>query len=174
MDHVCIGMYECKCMYLYNDNKGLGTCNYAAATETCVGDLLNAFNTWRENTNNIGPHDDAQLFSSRDFSGYSLGYASVSALCVYSRSSGVNMTPPSQSQAFSSSVVAHELGHNLGSCAMPRTARLMLTNLIRSLHDNSANTCPVSGYIMNSQVPCVHIHACMYKRSLYTRGKLKS
>lgn len=113
----------------------LGTCSDCSSTECSVDTLLSEFNTFRSDTNNIGEHDNAQLFSAHDFQGGVLGYAAVSGMCQASRSSGINMTPSSQSLEFTSAIVAHEMGHNMG-CS----------------HDSSSNTCPSTGYLMNAEV----------------------
>jgi len=61
---------------------GESACSDCGEGEVSVATLLNNFNAWRADTTNIGSHDNAQLFSSHDFSAYALGYASVSAMCT--------------------------------------------------------------------------------------------
>ena len=112
----------------------LGTCSACAAGQVGVSDLLNSWNAWRSGAGNAPAHDDGQLFSGLQFQTGVLGYASVGGLCLWPYSGGVDTTYQG-SVSFTATVIAHELGHNLGS-----------------QHDGNGNACPTSGFIMNAVV----------------------
>jgi hypothetical protein len=116
-----------------------GACADCTAKEVAVDVLLSAFNRWRSDTTGAVPlHDNGQLLSGHDFSGFTLGYAPVASVCEVPRSGGIDMANKNQATAFSGAIVAHELGHNFGMS-----------------HDSSSNTCPESGFIMNAVVGSV-------------------
>ncbi|XP_070621541.1 disintegrin and metalloproteinase domain-containing protein 9 [Erythrolamprus reginae] len=78
-----------------------------------AGDVLANFVQWREQ--DLVPrqrHDSAQLVLRKDFGG-TAGMAYVGTICSKSHAGGINVFGPTSLQAFAS-IVAHELGHNLG------------------------------------------------------------
>lgn len=98
-----------------------------------AGEVLSRFTQWREK--DLVPrrrHDSAQLILKRSF-GVTAGMAFVSTVCSRSHGGGIN-TFPNHNVAGFASIVAHELGHNLGmnhddidgrSCACPTGTCIM-------------------------------------------------
>ncbi|KAK0142131.1 Disintegrin and metalloproteinase domain-containing protein 9 [Merluccius polli] len=85
--------------------------------ELPAGDVLTSFVRWRKV--NLLPriqHDVAQLIVGlpRLFDGAILGMAFVGTICSAASSGGINVFQNNQQLPFISTVVAHELGHNLG------------------------------------------------------------
>uniref|UniRef100_A0A8C9V5P8 ADAM metallopeptidase domain 9a n=1 Tax=Scleropages formosus TaxID=113540 RepID=A0A8C9V5P8_SCLFO len=81
-------------------------------TDGGAGEVLARFVQWREQV--LGSrrrHDSAQLVLRRSFGG-TAGMAFVSAVCSRSHGGGINYT--GSSVLVLASIVAHELGHNLG------------------------------------------------------------
>uniref|UniRef100_H3CK01 ADAM metallopeptidase domain 9a n=1 Tax=Tetraodon nigroviridis TaxID=99883 RepID=H3CK01_TETNG len=101
------------------------------STEGAAGEVLSRFTQWREKA--LVPrqrHDSAQLILKKSFGG-TAGMAFVSTVCSRSHSGGINAFPNNNLPAFAS-IVAHELGHNLGmnhddgrSCTCPSPACIM-------------------------------------------------
>ncbi|XP_072835268.2 disintegrin and metalloproteinase domain-containing protein 9 isoform X1 [Pogona vitticeps] len=78
-----------------------------------AGDVLGNFVQWREQE--LVPrqrHDSAQLVLRKEFGG-TAGMAYVGTVCSKSHAGGINVFGPISVQMFAS-IVAHELGHNLG------------------------------------------------------------
>ncbi|KAJ3607586.1 hypothetical protein NHX12_024637 [Muraenolepis orangiensis] len=85
--------------------------------ELTASKVLKQFVDWRKTK--LLPrvqHDDAQLIVGlpAPYGGGTLGMAYVNTICSASFSGGINVFQGTQSLAFISTVVAHELGHNLG------------------------------------------------------------
>ncbi|XP_063787673.1 disintegrin and metalloproteinase domain-containing protein 9 [Pseudophryne corroboree] len=101
--------------------------------EGSAGDVLGNFVRWRET--NLVPlrrHDSAQFVLKKGFGG-TAGMAFVGTVCSRSHAGGINVFSNQHLQSFAS-IVAHELGHNLGMN-----------------HDDSRScTCPVGTCIMSS------------------------
>jgi len=107
-----------------------------SGSEVMSDSLLDLFHDWAFQAVEKGvvpAHDNRVLVSSRDFDGNTLGLAGVSAMCSPSRTGNVNQCMQGAERAVCASVVAHEIGHNLGMH-----------------HDSSGNSCPQSGLIMNA------------------------
>ncbi|XP_034027265.1 disintegrin and metalloproteinase domain-containing protein 9 [Thalassophryne amazonica] len=103
------------------------------STEGAAGEVLSRFTQWREEE--LLPrrrHDSAQLILKKNF-GATAGMAFVSSVCSRSHGGGIN-TFTNQNVAAFASIVAHELGHNLGM----------------NHDDRRTCSCPVSECIMNS------------------------
>ncbi|MEE6479258.1 hypothetical protein FKM82_012191 [Ascaphus truei] len=78
-----------------------------------AGEVLGRFVEWREKE--LVPrrrHDSAQFVLKKGFGG-TAGMAFVGTVCSRSHAGGINVFPHRNVQAFAS-IVAHELGHNLG------------------------------------------------------------
>lgn len=110
----------------------LGSCTSCASNEVGVSDLLSKWNSWRSDSTKAPAHDSGHLLSGYDFESQVLGYAGVGAMCSTAQSGGIDQTVGLE-PAMAAAVVAHELGHNLGS-----------------RHDSQGNDCPARGYIMNA------------------------
>ncbi|XP_069378979.1 disintegrin and metalloproteinase domain-containing protein 9 isoform X2 [Paralichthys olivaceus] len=103
------------------------------STEGGAGEVLSRFTQWRERE--LVPrrrHDSAQLILRRSFGG-TAGMAFVSTVCSRSHGGGINAFTNHNLPSFAS-IVAHELGHNLGM----------------NHDDGRSCTCPVHACIMNS------------------------
>ncbi|KAG7480703.1 hypothetical protein MATL_G00059070 [Megalops atlanticus] len=102
-------------------------------TDGSAGEVLGRFVQWREQQ--LVPrrrHDSAQLILKKSFGG-TAGMAFVSTVCSRSHGGGINAYTSNNIQSFAS-IVAHELGHNLGMN-----------------HDDDRNChCSVESCIMNS------------------------
>ncbi|OCT90248.1 hypothetical protein XELAEV_18018860mg [Xenopus laevis] len=98
-----------------------------------AGDVLGRFVQWREtNLVSLRRHDSAQLVLKKGFGG-TAGMAFVGTVCSRSHAGGINVFSHYNVQSFAS-IVAHELGHNLGMN-----------------HDDGRNCfCSVDNCIMNS------------------------
>ncbi|XP_044191021.1 disintegrin and metalloproteinase domain-containing protein 9 isoform X2 [Thunnus albacares] len=100
-------------------------------TDGAAGEVLSRFTQWREK--NLVPrrrHDSAQLILKKSF-GMTAGMAFVSTVCSRSHGGGINAFTGSNIPSFAS-IVAHELGHNLGmnhddgrTCSCPTAACIM-------------------------------------------------
>nr|XP_033803947.1 disintegrin and metalloproteinase domain-containing protein 9 [Geotrypetes seraphini] len=78
-----------------------------------IGDVLGKFVQWREGDLVVRRrHDSAQLILKQSFGG-TAGMAFVGTVCSRSHAGGINSFPHHNIQSFAS-IVAHELGHNLG------------------------------------------------------------
>ncbi|XP_042278380.1 disintegrin and metalloproteinase domain-containing protein 9-like isoform X2 [Thunnus maccoyii] len=100
-------------------------------TDGAAGEVLSRFTQWREK--DLVPrrrHDSAQLILKKSF-GMTAGMAFVSTVCSRSHGGGINAFTGSNIPSFAS-IVAHELGHNLGmnhddgrTCSCPTAACIM-------------------------------------------------
>ncbi|XP_028851971.1 disintegrin and metalloproteinase domain-containing protein 9 isoform X3 [Denticeps clupeoides] len=103
------------------------------STEGSAGEVLGRFVQWRQTS--LVPrrrHDSAQLVLKQRFGG-TAGMAFVSTVCSQSHGGGINSFNGNNVRSFAS-IVAHELGHNLGMN-----------------HDDNRNChCEVGTCIMNS------------------------
>ncbi|KAM4675578.1 disintegrin and metalloproteinase domain-containing protein 9 [Discoglossus pictus] len=98
-----------------------------------AGEVLGRFVDWREkHLIQRRRHDSAQFVLKKTFGGTG-GMAFVGTVCSRSHAGGINVFPHNNVQSFAS-IVAHELGHNLGMN-----------------HDDGRDcSCPVGACIMNS------------------------
>lgn len=102
--------------------------------EGSAGDVLGRFVNWREQ--NLVPlrrHDSAQFILKKGFGG-TAGMAFVGTVCSRSHAGGINVFSHQNVQSFSS-IVAHELGHNLGmnhddgrGCSCPTPAGCIMNS----------------------------------------------
>uniref|UniRef100_A0A8C9X2J1 ADAM metallopeptidase domain 9a n=1 Tax=Sander lucioperca TaxID=283035 RepID=A0A8C9X2J1_SANLU len=102
-------------------------------TDGGAGEVLSRFTQWREK--DLVPrrrHDSAQLILKKSFGG-TAGMAFVSTVCSRSHGGGINAFTNNNIPSFAS-IVAHELGHNLGM----------------NHDDGRPCTCATSACIMNS------------------------
>ncbi|XP_056448152.1 disintegrin and metalloproteinase domain-containing protein 9 isoform X1 [Gadus chalcogrammus] len=83
------------------------------STKGSAGEVLSRFTQWREKE--LLPrhrHDSAQLILKKSF-GSTAGMAFISTVCTRSHGGGINAFTNNNLPSFAS-IVAHELGHNLG------------------------------------------------------------
>ena len=110
---------------------------YTATTvggEKDVDSLLEKYGEWRvtaKGTGAIPDHDNAQLFSGEDFSGSTVGYAPVSAMCMTSRTHGINMARITSTDAQTAGTVAH---------GAPSPSPCILLHLLQMSHVASLST----------------------------------
>ncbi|XP_038559192.1 disintegrin and metalloproteinase domain-containing protein 9 [Micropterus salmoides] len=103
------------------------------STEGGAGEVLSRFTQWREKELvSRRRHDSAQLILKKSF-GATAGMAFVSTVCSRSHGGGINAFNNNNLPSFAS-IVAHELGHNLGM----------------NHDDGRSCTCPTPACIMNS------------------------
>ncbi|XP_075938538.1 disintegrin and metalloproteinase domain-containing protein 9-like isoform X1 [Anarhichas minor] len=103
------------------------------STDGGAGEVLSRFTQWREKE--LVPrrrHDSAQLILNKSFGG-TAGMAFVSTVCSRSHGGGINAFLNNNVPSFAS-IVAHELGHNLGM----------------NHDDGRSCSCAVNACIMNS------------------------
>uniref|UniRef100_A0A3P8WVL5 Peptidase M12B domain-containing protein n=1 Tax=Cynoglossus semilaevis TaxID=244447 RepID=A0A3P8WVL5_CYNSE len=116
-----------------------------------AGDVLTRFTQWREKE--LVPrrrHDSAQLILRQGFGG-TAGMAFVSTVCSRSHGGGINAFTNNNLPSFAS-ILAHELGHNLGM----------------NHDDRRSCSCPVNACIMNSgatRAAQTRAHQCADLRS---------
>ncbi|XP_054586328.2 disintegrin and metalloproteinase domain-containing protein 9 isoform X2 [Nothobranchius furzeri] len=115
------------------------------STEGGAGEVLSRFTQWREKE--LVPrrrHDSAQLILKKSF-GVTAGMAFVSTVCSRSHGGGINAFVNNNIPAFAS-IVAHELGHNLGmnhddgrSCTCPAPVCIMNSGATGSMNFSSCS-----------------------------------
>ncbi|KAF6017333.1 ADAM8 [Bugula neritina] len=77
--------------------------------------LLATLNKYRQHKLNWNlPNDNIQLFSTLDFAGSTIGLASIEAICSQAYSGGITSDYIEDNPIRAATVMAHELGHNLG------------------------------------------------------------
>uniref|UniRef100_A0A194ASV7 Metalloproteinase type III 4a n=1 Tax=Sistrurus miliarius barbouri TaxID=8759 RepID=A0A194ASV7_SISMB len=81
---------------------------------SAAGDTLGSFGEWREtDLLRHKSHDNAQLLTTTDFDGDTVGLAYISSMCQPSSSVGV-IQEHSTTNLLMAVTMAHEMGHNLG------------------------------------------------------------
>uniref|UniRef100_A0A194ARL2 Metalloproteinase type III 4 n=1 Tax=Agkistrodon piscivorus TaxID=8715 RepID=A0A194ARL2_9SAUR len=138
--------------------------NQDLSTVTSVsGDTLASFGNWRETVlPNRTSHDNAQLLTSTDFDGPTIGLAHVSSMCDPKRSTGI-VQDHSAINLLVAVTMAHELGHNLGmdhdgnqchcgapSCVMSAVLRQQLSYEFSDCSQNQYQR-----YIINYNPQCI-------------------
>ncbi|MCB9663808.1 MAG: DUF4215 domain-containing protein [Alphaproteobacteria bacterium] len=100
--------------------------------------LLTDFNAWVQGSDPTAPsHDVRHLFSHLDFPEDSFGLAYTNAVCTSSRSGVLQVD---RSVAFTTAVIAHELGHAL---------RMIHDGTSRATNPTEdATACPTTGFLM--------------------------
>ncbi|XP_053727938.1 disintegrin and metalloproteinase domain-containing protein 9 isoform X2 [Synchiropus splendidus] len=131
------------------------------STEGGAQDVLSRFTQWRERE--LLPrrrHDSAQLILKKSF-GITAGMAFVSTVCSRTHGGGINTFPNNNVAAFSS-IVAHELGHNLGmnhddgrSCTCPSSACIMNSGATGSRNFSSCSADDFEKMILASGASCL-------------------
>lgn len=82
-------------------------------TEIDSGELLVAFSAWAWNTQSAAyEFDNVMLFSNDDFDGTTVGLAYIAGMCTPVNSASINQM--TLGNAASSTIAAHEMGHNFG------------------------------------------------------------
>ncbi|KAM3867601.1 disintegrin and metalloproteinase domain-containing protein 9-like [Diretmus argenteus] len=114
--------------------------------EGSAGDVLSRFTQWREK-DLVGRrrHDSAQLILKKSF-GVTAGMAFISTVCSRSHGGGINAFTNNNVPSFAS-IVAHELGHNLGmnhddgrTCSCPVQACIMSSGATGSRNFSSCSS----------------------------------
>uniref|UniRef100_A0A671UP21 ADAM metallopeptidase domain 9a n=1 Tax=Sparus aurata TaxID=8175 RepID=A0A671UP21_SPAAU len=115
------------------------------STDGAAGEVLSRFTQWREKELvHRRRHDSAQLILKKSFGG-TAGMAYVSTVCSRSHGGGINAFTNRNIPAFAS-IVAHELGHNLGmnhddgrTCTCPDQACIMNSGATGSMNFSSCS-----------------------------------
>ncbi|XP_067857307.1 disintegrin and metalloproteinase domain-containing protein 9-like isoform X2 [Heptranchias perlo] len=125
-----------------------------------AGEVLGRFVQWREK--DLLPrrrHDSAHLILKRGF-GETAGMAFVSTICSRSHSGGINVF--SQNILYFASIVAHELGHNLGmnhdndrNCLCEATACIMNAGATGATNFSSCSADDFEAMILNRGGSCL-------------------
>ncbi|XP_077377994.1 disintegrin and metalloproteinase domain-containing protein 9-like [Festucalex cinctus] len=131
------------------------------STEGGAGEVLSRFTQWREKE--LLPrrrHDSAQLILTKSF-GETAGMAFVGTVCSRSHGGGINALKNSNVFAFAS-VVAHELGHNLGmyhddgrACACPTQACIMTGSATGSRNFSSCSADDFEKMLLHTGGSCL-------------------
>lgn len=131
------------------------------STEGGAGEVLSRFTQWRERE--LVPrrrHDSAQLILKKAFGG-TAGMAYVSTVCSRSHGGGINAFLNKNVASFAS-IVAHELGHNLGmnhddgrSCTCPTPACIMNSGATGSRNFSSCSADDFEKMILSTGGSCL-------------------
>ncbi|XP_062855439.1 disintegrin and metalloproteinase domain-containing protein 9 isoform X2 [Trichomycterus rosablanca] len=130
--------------------------------EGSAGEVLNRFTQWREKE--LVPrrrHDSAQLVLKKGF-GSTAGMAFVGTACSRRHGGGINSFPHKNVVSFSS-IVAHELGHNLGmnhddegrTCKCDVEACIMSSGATGSRNFSSCSADDFERMILNTGGSCL-------------------
>uniref|UniRef100_A0A3Q2QE08 ADAM metallopeptidase domain 9a n=1 Tax=Fundulus heteroclitus TaxID=8078 RepID=A0A3Q2QE08_FUNHE len=130
-------------------------------TDGGAGEVLSRFTQWREKE--LVPrrrHDSAQLILMKSF-GVTAGMAYVSTVCSRSHGGGINAFLNNNVPLFAS-IVAHELGHNLGmnhddgrSCTCPTAACIMHSGATGSKNFSSCSADDFEKMILSTGGTCL-------------------
>ncbi|XP_077417345.1 disintegrin and metalloproteinase domain-containing protein 9-like isoform X2 [Vanacampus margaritifer] len=131
------------------------------STEGGASEVLSRFTQWREKE--LLPrrrHDSAQLILTKSF-GVTAGMAFVAAVCSRSYGGGINSFQNNNVFAFAS-VVAHELGHNLGmyhddsrTCTCPAQACIMTGSTTGSRNFSSCSADDFEKMLLHTGGSCL-------------------
>uniref|UniRef100_A0A3B5LVI6 Uncharacterized protein n=1 Tax=Xiphophorus couchianus TaxID=32473 RepID=A0A3B5LVI6_9TELE len=130
-------------------------------TEGGAGEVLSRFTQWREKELvSRRRHDSAQLILMKSF-GVTAGMAFVSTVCSRSHGGGINAFLNNNVAAFAS-IVAHELGHNLGmnhddgrTCSCPAAACIMHSGATGSRNFSSCSADDFEKMILSMGGTCL-------------------
>ncbi|XP_069579982.1 disintegrin and metalloproteinase domain-containing protein 9-like isoform X2 [Brachyistius frenatus] len=131
------------------------------STDGGAGEVLSRFTQWREKELvHRHRHDSAQLILRKSFGG-TAGMAFVSTVCSRSHGGGINAFINNNVPSFAS-IVAHELGHNLGmnhddgrSCSCPAPACIMNSGATGSRNFSSCSADDFEKMILLTGGPCL-------------------
>ncbi|XP_062237209.1 disintegrin and metalloproteinase domain-containing protein 9 isoform X1 [Platichthys flesus] len=131
------------------------------STEGGAGEVLSRFTQWRERELvSRRRHDSAQLILKQTFGG-TAGMAFVSTVCSRSHGGGINAFTNNNLPSFAS-IVAHELGHNLGmnhddgrSCTCPGNACIMHSGATGSRNFSSCSADDFEKMILSTGGTCL-------------------
>ncbi|KAM9744067.1 LOW QUALITY PROTEIN: disintegrin and metalloproteinase domain-containing protein 9-like [Menidia menidia] len=131
------------------------------STEGGAGEVLARFTQWREQQ--LVPrrrHDSAQLVLKKSFGG-TAGMAFVSTVCSRTHGGGINAFTSNNLPSFAS-IVAHELGHNLGmnhddgrSCSCPAPACIMHSGATGSRNFSSCSAEDLEKLVLSTGGGCL-------------------
>ncbi|XP_067269291.1 disintegrin and metalloproteinase domain-containing protein 9 isoform X3 [Pseudorasbora parva] len=130
-------------------------------TDGSAGEVLGRFTQWREKELfRLRRHDSAQLILKKGFGG-TAGMAFVGTACSRSHGGGINAFTNNNVMSFSS-IVAHELGHNLGmnhddgrNCKCDVTHCIMNSGATGSRNFSSCSADDFEKMILNSGGRCL-------------------
>ncbi|XP_051924891.1 disintegrin and metalloproteinase domain-containing protein 9-like [Hippocampus zosterae] len=131
------------------------------STDGGAGEVLSRFTQWREKE--LLPrrrHDSAQLILTKSF-GETAGMAFVATVCSRSHGGGINAFTNNNVLVFAS-IVAHELGHNLGMnhddsrpCACPTQACIMNSSATGSRNFSSCSADDFEKMLLHTGGSCL-------------------
>ncbi|XP_018599498.2 disintegrin and metalloproteinase domain-containing protein 9-like isoform X1 [Scleropages formosus] len=130
-------------------------------TEGSAGEVLSRFVQWREQQLlSRHRHDSGQLILNKSFGG-TAGMAFVGTVCSRSHGGGINAFTSGNTQSFAS-IVAHELGHNLGmnhdddrSCRCAVDSCIMNSGASGSRNFSSCSADDFEKLILNNRGRCL-------------------